>query len=315
MKKIQILLSTYNGERFIREQLDSYAALDNFEEIKVLIRDDGSTDKTPEILDEYREKYGFEVTRGENIGLNASMYQLVLMRDRSCEYYAFSDQDDVWLSNKLSAAVKLMDTEDSSVPLLYSATSNITDVSLNVVGQTKKPNKKISFFNAMTQNVCIGHTSVMNTALANVLERSYSDGICVFDHWTYLLASAVGKVIFDFSPPKTLYRQHEKNAIGYGTSGIKTFFARCKRAMTTRKAERVAKQIEGFVLAFGDFIPAEYKEECLKFLRKRKNFFTRLSYIFSTKVYRQTFAENLFFRFMYLFGKYNTNNNKEKESV
>ena len=100
-KRIQILMSTYNGEKYLREQLDSFVNLDNFEEVKVLIRDDGSTDSTLEILDEYRLKYGFEIIKGINIGLNKSMMNLFKECDMECDYFAYSDQDDVCLSDKL----------------------------------------------------------------------------------------------------------------------------------------------------------------------------------------------------------------------
>ena len=76
MKKIQILLSTYNGEHFLREQLDSFLRLEGFDNVAVLIRDDGSTDSTRDILREYSEKHGFEVILGDNVGLNASMMEL-----------------------------------------------------------------------------------------------------------------------------------------------------------------------------------------------------------------------------------------------
>ena len=105
MKEVEILLSTYNGEKHLREQLDSFVSLENFSSVKVLIRDDGSTDSTREILCEYRDKHGFEVIFGENIGLNLSLHQLILAADKEMKYFAFSDQDDVWLPDKLTRAI------------------------------------------------------------------------------------------------------------------------------------------------------------------------------------------------------------------
>jgi glycosyltransferase involved in cell wall biosynthesis len=104
-KKIQILLATYNGERYLREQLDSFLALDNYEQVKVLVRDGGSTDGSLRILAEYEEHHGFEVIRGENAGFTACMFELFRRSDPACAYFATSDQDDVWLPDKLSAGI------------------------------------------------------------------------------------------------------------------------------------------------------------------------------------------------------------------
>jgi glycosyltransferase involved in cell wall biosynthesis len=103
-KKIQILLSTYNGEKYLREQLDSFLKLVGSENIKILVRDDGSTDSTLGILDEYSKEYGFKIVKGKNIGVNASLYELFNDCDMSCDYFAISDQDDVWLPYKFELA-------------------------------------------------------------------------------------------------------------------------------------------------------------------------------------------------------------------
>ena len=313
-KKIEILLSCYNGESYVREQLESYVRLNNFCEVAVLIRDDGSCDGTLDILKEYEKRYGFRVIAGENIGLAASLHELITKRDRDCEYFAFSDQDDVWLPDKLESAIEFIEQSGNVGPIYYAAMSKLVDGSLNEIGSTFKPKKELSFYNAMIQNVCIGHTTVFNEDLAKLLEREYSSDILVTDSWTYLLASAAGGVIFE--PKETaLYRQHGNNVIGYETSGVKSLFMRLKRALTTRKAEQIARQLRAFVKCYGDIIPEEYKREAERFLSGGKNFFTRLAYIFTTKAYRQTLFENLVFKLMYVLGKYKIKNKitKQKE--
>lgn len=303
MKRIQILMSTYNGEEHVREQLDSYVALDNFDEVKVLIRDDGSTDSTVAILHEYAEKYGFEIIEGENIGLNASMYELVQRCDLSCDYFSFSDQDDVWLPCKLSRAVMALDELDNSTPCLYAACSSITDDKLEVKGKTLIPTRRLSFYNAMIQNVCVGHTQVANRELIKLLRLHFSKDIYVYDSWVYTVASAFGEVIYD-NTPTTLYRQHGNNVIGYETKRMKSFMKRVKR-LKSGKSRRYSYQLKAFCELYGDMIPAEYRAESEKYFKRQKNFFTRLGYITVTKMYRQTRLEGVVFRLMYLFGKYN----------
>ena len=302
MKKIQILLSTYNGEKYLREQLDSFAALDNFEDVKVLIRDDGSSDSTKEILLEYKEKYGFEVILGENVGVNMSFHQLILRADRGCEYFAFSDQDDIWLPHKISAALRALSEMDMQKSALYSATSTLVGDDMSVYGHTLIPKKKLSFYNAMVQNVAVGHTQVFNRYLLELLAKEFSQDISITDHWAYLLASATGQVVHD-EAQTTLYRQHENNLIGYRSSFFATFKNRLKRAMSGAPQEKT-RQLEAFLICYGDVMVPEYRKELTRFLASQKNVFKRLAYVLQRKVYRQTFIETLIFCGMYFLGKY-----------
>jgi len=308
--KIQILLSTYNGESYLKEQLDSFLALENYGDVKVLIRDDGSTDGTLAILYEYRDKHGFEIIEGKNLGLNASMYELLAHRDRDCEYYSFSDQDDVWLKDKLSRGINALADFDSSKPCLYCSCSYLTDDDLNILGHTFVPKRKLSFYNAMIQNVCPGHAQICNKAFADVLSEKYSDGIMVFDYWCYLLASAIGTVVFD-PTPTTLYRQHKSNAIGCEHSRLKILKIRISRVKSKVSAEN-ARQLKALYDVCFDIIPDEYKKETERFFKGQRNVFTRIGYLFRSKSYRQTPIETLIFRFMYLFGRYNLANKNIK---
>ena len=301
--KIQILLSTYNGEQYLKEQLDSFLALENYSDVKVLIRDDGSTDGTLAILYEYRDRYGFEIIEGENVGLNASMYELLRRRDRGCEYYSFSDQDDVWIQDKLTRGIAMLEKLDGEKPALYASCSYLTDGDLNVQGHTFIPKRKLSFYNAMIQNVCPGHTQICNKALADVLSEKYSDGIMVFDYWTYLFASAIGDVVFD-PTPTTLYRQHSSNAIGCEHSRLKILKIRVGRVRSKVSAEN-ARQLKALYDVAADVMPDEYKKETERFFRGQRSFFARIGYLFKSKAYRQTPIETLIFRLMYLFGRYN----------
>ena len=107
-KVIQVLMSTYNGKDYLREQIDSILAQNCKEQmgvsLKLFIRDDGSKDGTQKILDEYAEKYPDRISwyQGENIGVIKSFFELMEKSDEKAEYYAFSDQDDYWHKEKLS---------------------------------------------------------------------------------------------------------------------------------------------------------------------------------------------------------------------
>ena len=309
MKKIQILLSTYNGEAHLREQLDSFLALENADEVSVFIRDDGSTDGTRAILKEYEGRDGFRVIYGENVGLNASLQTLFEQADPECLYYAYADQDDVWLSEKLALAAAALDKESHDFPVLYTARSYLTDSHGKRIGVTRIPKRPPSFPNAMVQNICIGHTQVYNRPMLALLRDNYAEGMFVTDHWAYLLASAFGKIVYD-NTPTTLYRQHGSNAIGYGHNRRTVLRNRFRRTLAGVPLSH-AKQLIAFERACGDRLSLRDQKEVTRFLSSRRNFFTRLGYLFRARAHRQSFFEDLGFRTLYLFGRYNE---KEKRA-
>ena len=312
LKKIEILLSTYNGERYLREQLNSFVSLENYKDVKVLIRDDGSTDSTRDILAEYRDNYGFEVIFGDNIGLSKSLHMLLLAADTECEYFAFADQDDVWLPDKLSRAFDALSTTDNALPNLYCARSSLTDKDLNIIGHTVIPKKPLSFYNAMLQNVATGHTQVFNRPLLKLLSREFSEDIVMTDHWAYLLSSTVGQVIYD-KKATTLYRQHGKNVIGYSHSAFSTLKTRIRRVFVGQLQEKT-RQLTAFLECYGDDMATAHKHELELFLDSQKSFFKRASYLFKTQSYRQTAFETFIFRLMYLIGLYKAKRKKKKEN-
>ena len=109
MKKVFVILSAYNGERYLREQVESILAQTGVE-VTLLIRDDGSQDGTPGIMKDIQAvNANVRCVYGENIGFRCSFYNMLLESDDTYDYYAFSDQDDVWDADKLSHAVELLE--------------------------------------------------------------------------------------------------------------------------------------------------------------------------------------------------------------
>lgn len=299
-KKVQILLSTYNGEQYLREQLNSLLSLDNLEIIKVLIRDDGSQDGTIKILEEFEKNYGFEVIQGKNIGLNNSFFELYRLADRKCEYFATCDQDDVWLKDKITRAISAMGKYSKEQPLLYATTSLVADYELNPIGLTAIPRKKLGFYNAMTQNLLPGHTQVFNRCVLDILKKPKL--LSIYDWWIYLLVAAMGTVIFE-KEPSVVYRQHGNNVVGCEKNKIKLLIARCRRCL--RNDNEIGKQLKGFYTSYQKEIPDVYRKELKRFLEYQSSLKKRFIYIFTSKIYRQTIMETLVFKCLYLLGKYN----------
>ena len=117
MKIVCVLLSTYNGEKYLKEQLDSVLNQKDIT-LNFLVRDDGSTDSTIDILKQYEKEGKIKLIVGKNIGYKKSFYELAKLAPLS-DYYAFCDQDDVWDDDKLITAVNMLERENNSIPLLY----------------------------------------------------------------------------------------------------------------------------------------------------------------------------------------------------
>ena len=301
-KQIQVLLSTYNGARYLKEQITSIIAQNCFDDCCVLIRDDGSTDGTIEILEEYKNHPQFRIILGENIGITGSYFWLLQNANDDVDYYAFSDQDDIWLPEKLSMAANTLNEYSEKDPLLFATLSRIVDEKGDFLYNLPIPRRGVSYYNAMIQNVLPGHTQVFNRTMRQlVLERGI-DNIHVIDWWYYLVASGVGKIVF--VPEYTvLHREHSNNAIGM----TETWFQNLSRRIGYIRQGRgnaFARQLEAFYRRYSDLLPEEYKIETEGFLRNLPTLLTRIGYVAHCKAYRQNIPENLLFRLLYVIGKY-----------
>lgn len=306
---IAVLLSSYNGARYIEQQIESILSQELCGgELHLYVRDDGSSDATLDILDRLREDTRITVIKGENIGYIASFMSLIeelKNSGREYDFYSLADQDDDWDKDKLFHAINMIKKFDC--PCLYQSVSRVVTEELEFIRDSEPCIRKITFFNTVIQTFSPGHTYVFNRAL---LEKVDSDLDCkrLYGHDAYLtnLAVLCGKVVFD-NTSHANYRQHGKNQLGTSVNNgvIGWFRVRIKRVVKG-DGGRYAKQIEYLYEKFYDLLSDDEKKEMVLFLEKRKNFFTRLSYVFKTKLYRQRRFENFLFRMLYLFGGYNT---------
>ena len=162
MDKVQVLLSTYNGEKYIKEQIESILNQKEVE-IALLIRDDGSTDKTIQILEELAmNNENITVYKDENLGPARSFMDLIEKSDEY-DYYAFSDQDDVWKPKKLISAINKL-KEYNNTPALYMSALEIVDTNLKYI-ETKKVEGNFTLEGEIIKNFATGCTQVFNKNL------------------------------------------------------------------------------------------------------------------------------------------------------
>lgn len=211
--KVCILLSTYNGARYIEEQIESLLAQKGVE-VEILVRDDGSSDNTCDILDAMMKQGKLSWYTGPNLGFAQSFIDLVLHAPE-CDYYAFCDQDDIWLPDKLNRAVVSLEKIESSVKLYCSNVYYYKD------GKTYGGiHKEIPYFDKYTcllRNIAPGCSMVFNNALKQLISSAPPKKMIAHDFWVFQLAVLMGEVVYDFEP-SMLYRQHENNQIGQKSS-------------------------------------------------------------------------------------------------
>lgn len=239
-KKVQILVSTYNGETYLKEQLDSLLN-QTYPNMEILIRDDGSTDKTIAIIKEYQKKNSNIFLFAEsNIGLTKSF--LDLLKKCDAEYVAFSDQDDVWMKDKVQKAVEAL--EKTKGPALYCSNQILVDTNLKPLETNGViPMPRPGFENAVIESMCTGCTAMLNKALVDNIKLHMPTHAIWHDWWCYLVASYIGTVIFDKNA-YIYYRQHGNNQLGSSRSAFQMI--KNKWAFLKKTRGRLGEQLEDF---------------------------------------------------------------------
>ena len=305
-KQVAVLLSAYNGEKYIEIQVESILQQKGIDSMTIFIRDDGSKDSTLRILDRLQKEHSnIEVIFGQNIGLVASFLMLLgYAYEKGYDYYSFSDQDDYWLPDKLCVAIKAIN--GFATPCMYSSCSKIADDELNPTGQvTQKKLKDITFYNSAIQNFCPGHNQLINRTMAEIILKhtSYCHSIYSQDLWITNVAALTGTIIFD-NTPHTLYRQHENNQLSFGKSKVDWFTDHIKR-LRKNEGKKIAVQLKYFVDCYGEYLTDEQKAEIQDFFDSEKSFFKRVRYVAHAKMYRQRSYETPMFKMIYVMGGYN----------
>ncbi|MFD1851257.1 glycosyltransferase [Oceanobacillus bengalensis] len=219
MEHVKVLLSTFNGERYLNEQIESII---NQVGVKVdlLVRDDGSSDKTREILSEWERKGYLTWYDGPNMKPANSFLDLIFHASPDVQFYAFCDQDDVWDKDKLKIAVEYIKNRDSNKPSLYYSKLNPVNESLQPINVNYRKGKD-SLGRAMLVSYAAGCTMVFDRELFTLARKYKPKDIRMHDHWIYLICIAVGgNIIFD-TLPHIKYRQHSNNSVGYKAGKFK----------------------------------------------------------------------------------------------
>lgn len=280
MEDILILMSTYNGEKYISEQIESIISQKGVI-IHLLIRDDGSNDSTVRIIQHYISLYPNTIglIKGSNIGWKESFFYLLQYAQKHYpfKYYAFADQDDIWLPEKLKRAVELM-SQHNSLPTLY-CSNLIYYKEGKAQGVIYKKDFFSTYKNCLIRNYAIGCTIVLNNRLLRLIVKEIPQLSIAHDYWCYMVASLCGKVIID---PMALifYRQHNENQIGCKGGFLKIWTRRLKSfssLISGHNKENIARELLRIHVSDMNM---SAKKALLKVVHYRDSLRNRLSLLF-----------------------------------
>jgi glycosyltransferase involved in cell wall biosynthesis len=302
--RVSVLLSSYNGARYIEDQVNSILSQRDVG-ITLYIRDDGSSDATVAIvsrLASLNSNIIFDV--GDNIGFISSFFNLLARSDDDAHYYAFADQDDFWLPEKLITGVMRLEARGGGAPAMYCSRTEYVNESLEHLSySTEYEQEDIGFGNSLVQNIATGCTIVIN-ANAKKLVLTELPLICVVhDWWIYLVVSAFGVVVYD--PVSHIkYRQHAGNVIGASSSFVKNTIKRTRRFFSSAHQNRTSLQIAEFKRIFHARLTPSQFRDVSHMLAADRGIWNRFSLVCRRFYWRQNIVDSILLRIMILMGRF-----------
>jgi glycosyltransferase involved in cell wall biosynthesis len=305
MTTVHILLATFNGAQFLSEQLASLTR-QTHTAWTLTISDDGSTDNTLAIVNQFAKQVPQRVTllHGPKRGSTHNFFHLIQHSQLGSpqDLFAFCDQDDVWLDDKLARAVQWHTSQPDQPVRLYCGRTQFVDEKLAPIGLSPNIQRPPSFGNALVQNIASGNTMVMSTSVMKALQQ-IKPNHSVWHDWTaYLATTALGGIVMFDETPRLLYRQHSRNVIG-SNYGIK---AQLKRfiPLWQGRYKYWSDMTESAVADILDQLPFSTVKTFANFQRMRsaKNLFERLIVFQQSDIRRQGIASNCTLVLALIFG-------------
>ena len=297
---VSVAIATYNGARYIKEQLDSILTQTHSVD-EIIIVDDCSSDETWDILTQHATNNSkIKIFRNEtNLGGTKSFEKAIC----AChgDYIALADQDDYWLPEKLISAANKLDQQSKNKPLLYCSALEFVDKDLVHLGMSNL-NFKPSFGNALVENIVTGCTAVFNNSLKKLAKNYKPQQAVMHDWWLYLLATAFGRVIYD--PISYIkYRQHGANVIG-ATPSFMYLWRRRLTILWQAKPIVSTLQAAEFYQYYHQHLSTKNLELAKKFVERRSNSNARWFIVYSALIYKQNSLDTIAMKLLIALGWY-----------
>lgn len=297
-KKVAVLISTYNGEKYIKEQLDSILN-QTYKNIEIIIRDDGSKDSTIDIIKEYQKKNdNIFLKEGINLGFIKSFFQLLSYAN--ADYYAFCDQDDIWLENKIELAVELLDSVDNTVPNMVFGNSDYYDENMNFIGKGEE-HRTFSFKNSLYECVSQGMTMTINQVAKQIIIDNIPEKCLFHDWWTYMICAGQGNVLYN-DTTVVKYRRFAKNATAEGQNIFKVFWWRIEKLLADSGIVDIRVQQLEYKRLFYNKLSDENKKILDLFVQEKYNLFKAIRKAFYPERIRRKLIDDLMIRVLFIVG-------------
>ncbi len=297
-KKVAVLLSTYNGEKYLKEQIDSILN-QTYKNIELIIRDDGSKDNTISILKEYEKKHNnIRLVQGENLGFLKSFFELLKMSN--ADYYSYADQDDIWIENKIEIAVNSLNKLDDTKPNMAFSNSDYYNENMELIAEGEK-NKKYSFLMSLFSCVGQGMTMVINDKARRVIIENLPEKCLFHDWWTYMICAGLGEISYN-NVTTVKYRRMEKNATSEGQGIIKLFIWRFKNLVFGDGMKDIKNQMLYYKKIYYNDLSDDKKKILDLFANEKYNFFVALKKAFYPKRIRSKMIDEIMLRILFVLG-------------
>lgn len=296
---VQVLLSTYNGTRYLADLVESVIAQRDVT-VGLLARDDGSTDDTASVLQQYTS-LGVDSHIGPNVGAARSFLWLLERSSPKYDFVAFADQDDVWLPDKLSRAAAVL-APFGDTPAMYCSRLNVVDSDLQPLGKSNRIRRGPSFQNALVQNIATGCTIVLNYSARALLVAHLPETVCMHDWWVYQAISGIGKVIVD-EESHILYRQHDANVVGAEGRGWRRLRRPWRRFSSAKLRLRPPVQLRELERCFHELWTPEQLKLVRRLIDSSEDASARLRLVAGRSVVFQERWRDLAYRALLLTGR------------
>ena len=298
MAKVAVILSTYNGEKFLNEQIDSILN-QTYTGFDLIIRDDGSKDNSLNIVKEYmKSNLNIQVFAGENVGFIKSFYTLLELAD-GYDYYSFADQDDYWEKEKLESLIKELEQIDKDKPGLVYSDSDYYDENMNFIkkGHT---NRKASFENSLVECVSQGMTMIINKKTRDLVLNNKSNNSIFHDQWCYMICAGLGEIRY-VNKPLVRYRRLNNSVTAEGRGIITVFKWRIKKLLIGKELKKFKTQILDFKNFFYENLE-EKNKKIMNLFTEKYNFINALKKCFYLKRFRRKLLDEIMLRILFLVG-------------
>ena len=296
--RILVLVSTYNGEKFLSQQLDSILRQQAVN-VSIIVRDDGSRDGTIAILETYSSIFpNVSFYQGDNIGPCMSFFNL-LTHANNYDYYAFCDQDDVWDSDKLASAITKLEQQPKDQPLLYISNLKVVDEQLTFCRKAHQKNyNPQNRYSGLVDFYAVGCTEVFNQKAVDLTKAHIRKDCLMHDSWLFMICNFFGCVIYDHEAHIN-YRQHDRNVVGTNKDSLSKLKDSIERA-ADRSVQPRLKNAQILMDEFGKGLRKEDYCKISKMAHYKKGFLSWMRLLFDFDIRSNHIESDIRYRMLLL---------------